>query len=81
MRASVARGIVRGIEGVAGGGCGLKGMVKGLGFISMPGQGDGDVDGKVLNGPLRRNNSRVVVGIPVIWVFMLPEAVGLGEEG
>ena len=81
MRASVVRGIVRSMESVAGGGSGLKWMGNGLGFIGMPGQGNSDVDSEVLNGPLRRNNSGVMAGVPVMRVFMSPEAVGFGEKG
>ena len=43
MRALIARGVVRSMEGVVGGGCGLEGMGKGQGFIGMLGQGNGDV--------------------------------------
>ena len=40
MRASAARGMVRSVEGVASGGCKLKWVGDGLGFVGMSGQSD-----------------------------------------
>ena len=80
MGASVPRGVKGSVEGVAGRSRGLKRVRAGLSFVGVAGQGNGEIDGKVLEGPLRGNSGRVMAGIPFEGMFVAPKAVGFGEE-
>ena len=81
QRASVARRVIGSVEGIASRSRGLKGVRTGVSFVGVPGQGNSDIDGEVLEGPLRGNSGRVMVGIPFEGMFMAPKVVGFGEEG
>ena len=81
MRALVARRVIGSVEGIASRSCGLKGVRTGMSFVGLPGQGNSDIDGEVLEGPLRRSSGGVMVGIPFEGMFVLPKVVSFGEEG